>query len=1166
MAESYRYFAFISYSSKDVAVSKRLQKKIESYKLPTIIRKKIKQNCGVEFPKRLCPIFRDVPDLLPSVLATSLLCELKNSKYLIVICSHNSVQSDWVNREVEEFILMGGYERIIPYIIDGEGNSKDPSREAFPPILRRKREYISYEDLTPEENAERQEKLRKILAGQGEIKGVSTLQEGEWVARIKIIARMLDIEKEDLVKREWQRIRQQRRISALLLFLVMFFSLFIWDKYYRTHVAYYADYVERRGVPEGIFPLAKEQVAKRQFHYRIETKAGLVQRLVHANSAGTPVPHNSELLWNSENLDRPMIMNYFYDSSTKNPATKKPYLLKAIIKNRYHKELITYRYTFGKDTYLVERLLPDDGTIFIPLNSISTLINHDNSISFQNSNIPTVQYKTDNKGFVKSVLYMKSNNKGDYTTDVNALSGMEYERYEDGRIKAVKFLSQNGSTDGNSSFKYVRRCVHDEENQKTSFYEAQRLYEYDKKSGNLEWVTCTDLAGVPIENQQGWKVQHYIYNEEGNFRTIHHLKGDRKTIEPQTVIIECEYNTKGNPVKELFFDSNHQPIEDAKVALAQVVRHFNALGDIDSVSYFTYSVKEKKYIPCECSAGCAHYEATCNEFGDQVESRYFGVDGKPCLRKEGNARFVAQYDKFGNCTKQTYYGLDGKLCMLKAGYAGFTATFDQTTGKPLTYRYWDKDGKTCMSNVDGCAQVVFDYSLNEGLLKSMKFLDKDNNLCDSNCGCALITKTKLENCYSITTYDSKNRPLSEKYQTLNGEPTYLQDGSDLITPLSHFRKNFYYDDETGVKSITYYDICQFEGKERSSFGYSQIRYWYNAKDENIQIDYLDANDNLVSGPNEYARIITKYGNDGEITSVSYYDKDENPFDVLMLEDEDIDDERYWQKQITKVENGYIQTDYYATEKTSLMRDDVSHRVVITDKDGREVCVKFYDKDNKPCEKCDSMVQTEYENLEQYGSGIASVESRFDWNNNLVERSFYDKNEKLCRDNHGVAKHMWKYDNSNRTILFQYYDEKAVVCENNEGICSIEWEYDKNISPNGAVICPVLCKKCNIQGRVLEERYYDKKGQPWYYRGISGFRNEFLQDSNNVKIKQILIDAQGKPTSDVDGVAWILQTYDSDGEMISQQPYNIDGNPCSFQNFPSLPSLIFDEKGKPMGTE
>lgn len=230
MAESYSFFAFISWSYKDIAATVRFQKKIITYIVPTSIRNEIKQKLGVECPRRIGPIILDAVDLQVGVWENPLLCHLENSKYLIVICSPNSAVSKWVNREVEDFILMGRYERIIPYIIDGEANAQDPSKEAFPPILRRQRELLNYDDLSPEENAERQQALSKILADQGELRGFSAELDGKRNAWLKVIARLLVICPDELILQDRRRIKRRQLIAAACvcaLIIAVFIGLFI---------------------------------------------------------------------------------------------------------------------------------------------------------------------------------------------------------------------------------------------------------------------------------------------------------------------------------------------------------------------------------------------------------------------------------------------------------------------------------------------------------------------------------------------------------------------------------------------------------------------------------------------------------------------------------------------------------------------------------------------------------------------------------------------------------------------------------------------------------------------------------------------------------------------------------------------------------------------------
>ena len=108
--KKYTNIAFISYKREDEVWAKWLQKKLEHYKLPTEIRKK---NPDLEFYE--CPrhIFKDTTDLSGGVLAKAIKAGLDSSKFLIVICSPRAAKSEWVCKEVQDFIDAGREEYII---------------------------------------------------------------------------------------------------------------------------------------------------------------------------------------------------------------------------------------------------------------------------------------------------------------------------------------------------------------------------------------------------------------------------------------------------------------------------------------------------------------------------------------------------------------------------------------------------------------------------------------------------------------------------------------------------------------------------------------------------------------------------------------------------------------------------------------------------------------------------------------------------------------------------------------------------------------------------------------------------------------------------------------------------------------------------------------------
>lgn len=179
--DSYKNIAFISYSHRDIGVAKWLQKKLEGFRLPTEIHNEIDAKS-----RYLRPVFRDQSDLNTGILGDELRKNLEESKYLILICSKNSAQSQWVSDEAKAFVEMGRLDRIIPVIIP-DGDTKE--RDLFPIYLRE--HFGQYPDK--------------------ELLGVNIGEVGKEKSLIRVVSRMLNVSFDSL----WKRHQRQKRLRIL---------------------------------------------------------------------------------------------------------------------------------------------------------------------------------------------------------------------------------------------------------------------------------------------------------------------------------------------------------------------------------------------------------------------------------------------------------------------------------------------------------------------------------------------------------------------------------------------------------------------------------------------------------------------------------------------------------------------------------------------------------------------------------------------------------------------------------------------------------------------------------------------------------------------------------------------------------------------------------------
>ena len=190
--QSPAYWAFISYSSHDRAWARWLQRSIETYAVP---RRLIGRSTPAgPAPQRLRPIFRDRTELAADAdLAGRVQGALEQSAYLIVVCSPDAAASRWVDEEICRFRTIHGEGRILAVIVSGHPGGDH--QDCFPPALR-------YRD----ESGERThvEPIAADLRPGGD---------GRRMALLKLVAGMLGVGLDELVRRDAQR--RTRQFAAL---------------------------------------------------------------------------------------------------------------------------------------------------------------------------------------------------------------------------------------------------------------------------------------------------------------------------------------------------------------------------------------------------------------------------------------------------------------------------------------------------------------------------------------------------------------------------------------------------------------------------------------------------------------------------------------------------------------------------------------------------------------------------------------------------------------------------------------------------------------------------------------------------------------------------------------------------------------------------------------
>ena len=208
----FRYKAFISYSWSDARWGKWLHHAVETYRTPKAL---VGQDRGHgPVPARLHPLFKDrEEEAAGSSIGAAVEAALADSEFLIVVCSPNSAQSQWVNREIAWFKTHRSPDKILALIVGGEPGH--PEQECFPKALTHEVD----PDMTVTDRP-----LDKPLAADARETG-----DGKRMARLKIAAAMLGVGLDELVRRdERRRTLRTRAVVAASLTLAAVMSTLTW--------------------------------------------------------------------------------------------------------------------------------------------------------------------------------------------------------------------------------------------------------------------------------------------------------------------------------------------------------------------------------------------------------------------------------------------------------------------------------------------------------------------------------------------------------------------------------------------------------------------------------------------------------------------------------------------------------------------------------------------------------------------------------------------------------------------------------------------------------------------------------------------------------------------------------------------------------------------------
>ena len=1015
LREQYRYFAFISYSHKDMAWARWLQKKLEGYRLPAQIRQKY-----MDLPQKIAPVFRDETDLAGPVLEEALQRELESSQYLIVICSPNSVASSYVNDEIRHFVGLGRKKKIIPFVVEGEPFSRDPAVEAFPPAMR---------DITPE------------------LLGISVRERGREEAFSCLVATLLRLPADEVIMREKKR-EQTRRILAGIAAAVLAVVLGVVWWFNTEHEAYYSAYITRYEIPEGIYPLSASQRAGLSQCYRITTLRGKVIRLETVNSMGVPVSSNI-----STSITEYPVMEYAYDDTGK--------LIAVIQCDEAGNEVSRKNLTYPADGRIIVEFGSSASGEALGLSADLAVSQLGNSDASGKSMINRQDNTYDENGcLIRSMYYWY--NTFHPACDNNGVYGKAYTYTAEGLIGTITNLDRDGNP-FNCRYGWSTIAMeYDDRGRQLSdaFYSVDgekavgkngmhcRVMTYDDR-GNLLETQFLNKEGQPCNSDEMISRQTAEYDSRGFMTSFRIFNAQGAAAEDAGGVHETrlEYDAMGRVIRSSLLDAQGDPAEDPDMGYSSVYRVFDEAGNVTEnrlydgdgnlicvrkAVYENGKTVETRYEDGEGNLVLYQEYALCrmeyDRFGNCCRESYYDAGGAPVLTSAGYAIREVEYDEFGNVVKLCYYGVDGALCPAAAGHA--VAEYTYVDGRQTGARYFGADGQPTLTG-GGYHECRMTY--NEfGFCVRIENYGVDGELILINEGYAVAEQDcdDAGNVTEIRYYGTQRQPIM-----LGGEYHKARYRFDSANNLTH---SWYYDTQGRLtlrfdgyaarewEHDQYGDtvVWRYYGAENepvlSAEGYHEVRYVRDANRNITEIRYYGVDGELILIGEGYAGMDIDYDARGRTRGAWYFGADGKP---ILLEgdyhgiawEEDARGNITWQGYYGVDGEPMLQSGSYAAFRRSY------------DQAGNLTQIWYYGVEDEP--------------VLRYGE-YHSLRQEYDDDGNVIRMAYYGADGELILNFDDYAILEIGYDDLGNICLFRYYGvNEEPVCS--DGCHEILWFYDED---------------------------------------------------------------------------------------------------------------------------
>jgi hypothetical protein len=453
-----------------------------------------------------------------------------------------------------------------------------------------------------------------------------------------------------------------------------------WDIYYREHVEYYAYFVKRWGVPEGIGRVPRKRVSHRYCTFKFYRRGhvGVITRVEAINGCGklnTGHYVGSFIAgWKSED---DLIRECIWEFEPKIRKNDRDDPVNEIARNR--KGEICWIFHFR----------PHKADSNVYLAEYTTEIGRRKLRGYSEASF--VEFVRTEEGFDELIRYFDE--KGNPQPDNDGSFKIHYIFNKHGQPLSVTYLNFDGRPVLNKYGIAIEEVKYDE-------------------CGNIIEVACFDEAGNPIRRNEGFAIMKNEYDERGNQTEEAYFDeaGNPIRLKGDYAIVKMEYDERGNKTEQAYFDEEGKPTRN-KDGYTKVTASYNEKEKITERGYFglldpDFSTMIQYFDSDGKLLKGAYYLEDKLKFiylydkhGNKIEEVYFDEKGKPTRNQNGYAIGKMKYDERGNKTEQAYFDEEDKPTQNKYGYSKVRWKYNEHDNQIEDVLYLDTHGRKVQTHL-----------------------------------------------------------------------------------------------------------------------------------------------------------------------------------------------------------------------------------------------------------------------------------------------------------------------------------------------------------------------------------------------------------------------------------------------------------------------------------